>query len=281
MVKSLFTLLPIMVLVSCVAAKNTTTTSAITTPLNQNAPSKWGSNSVFPLTIKLSTSYSGTEATALQSSASIWSTSVNQGVTFFSATTTTSEKSNISDLNALWDNEFGIYKTTVWNSDLPSTALAVTQIFGARRNAGSSNEYVEILHGDILVNYDYYTFSTGSSSGYDLSTVMVHEMGHFIGLYHVTDNAIDTVMHPSISAFSVHRTPYLYDTNNIKTKYSLGGVVSSAVASKPYKAATKEETMNAGVAVKITMELFPSGECVHRMDGVKISSHPTTKSFKK
>ena len=96
------------------------------------------------------------------------------------------QRTDLLDYN---DNIFGIYKHENWFPDVSRSALAITQFFGKRINPDTENEYLELIHADIIVNYSgEFTFSTNgnASSTYDLQSVILHELGHFIGLGHAS-----------------------------------------------------------------------------------------------
>ena len=151
-------------------------TSALSKQLEK---SRWSSQSVFPAQIKYGNSFDATEITAIENSANSWSSSVDNQITFFDVQPSNIENKNNLDLYD--DSELGIYKLTQWPTELPQTALAVTQIFGSSMKS-TSGDYIKIDHADILINYDSFSFSTDDSWGYDLETVILHEMGHFLGL---------------------------------------------------------------------------------------------------
>ena len=120
---------------------------------------------------------------------------------------------NLYTFSSYYDSEMGIYKSTNWFSNVSNQALAVTQFYGIRRNVGSATEYIELTHADIILNYRDYTFSMDSSSNsnYDLPSVLLHELGHFIGLSHQSDFLVSSVMQPYLSIFDVNRSITIKD----------------------------------------------------------------------
>ena len=191
------------------------------------APSYWnGGVARLPLRLDISSDFSVDETQAIVETGNQWSTSIQNKAQLLDTSINTAEK-NTTNLNAYYDDTMGVYKLTTWPSELPGTALAVTQIFGLRKNIGSSSERIEIQHADILVNYDYFSFSTNDTFGYDLKTVVLHEMGHFLGLYHDESSVSQSVMYPTISRYMNNRVPKERDINNIYAKYGIssGGVV--------------------------------------------------------
>lgn len=256
---------------------------------NADAPYIWR-NKTFPKTLNISDDFSATERSNITSMAAAWSSAVNNEKTFFAFGSLVSNKSNIVSPDDLYDNEFGVYKTTSWPDDIPDSALAVTQIFGRRYNVGSADEYVAIEHADILVNYDSvkgYEFDSVDDddlAGYDLRTVVLHEMGHFLGLGHIptytrresaysafslADYKASSVMYPSISSSEEKRVPQTRDRNDIYYKYLGGSSAGAAVT-----AGTQSyQPRDAGLESRIILELHADGTCVHKENGTVLKRH--------
>lgn len=246
---------------------------------NPNAPSRWPLG-VFPKTMKFSNQFTDAELNELQDAAVSWTTHAGAGTTFISSSniraSTVADRSGVSNLDSLLDGVFGVYKATTWHKDLPNSALAVTQIFGVRQNGGDADEYVEIVEGDILVNYDDFPFLPEENGGYDLFTVMIHENGHFLGLNH--NYNFNSVMYPSIGYSTFYIKPGSFDITTIQSKYNIssGGAGPSAARriASVEKASSKDDVLKSGKGVRITLELHAHGECVHKIDGTRVGSHP-------
>lgn len=223
------------------------------------APSYWvGGVNAFPLPLNISSEFSIDETSAIIDTAGQWSTSTGGQSQLFDTSGSTAEK-NTFNLNNFQDDVMGIYKVTSWPSELPQTALAVTQIFGTRKNIGSSSESIQINHADILVNYQNFSFTHNSGYGYDLQTVILHEMGHFLGLYHEETSTSDSVMYPSISRYISNRIPKDKDILNLSNKYGLDGHgVTSANISRSLASSDSSDN---GIqeAVVIHFEMYPDG----------------------
>lgn len=183
------------------------------------APSKW-SASKLPLKVEISTDFSGVEDQAIRDMANAWSDSIDDNIVFMDAAYSTPEKNSV-ELSVYEDNVIGVYKMTQWPEVLPLSALAVTQLIGSRRNAGADNEYIEIQHADILINYEMYGFSTTTVWDYDLKTIVLHEMGHLLGLYHDDSSVDDSVMYPSITRSVQNRYPKERDIQAIENLYGV------------------------------------------------------------
>jgi hypothetical protein len=180
-------------------------------------------------------------------------------------------------MDTLYDNVMGVYKTTSWPDGLPTSALAVTQIFGRRYNTGSASEFVNIEHADILVNYEIFNFDTADAgSGYDLRTVVLHEMGHFLGLQHNTSvPRAQSIMYPSISSTEFKRFPLQVDINDMANKYSIamGGGGGGAIAAMSATDAHVVDESKPHEAIKILIELHADGSCIHKVNGAPVGRH--------
>lgn len=256
----------------------TVESAASTGPIKITAPYKWRS-SAFPRDLQLSKSFTTEEKKNIQDMTGTWETSIGSQINFFTDTNETKEVSDPKvtlNLDALGkDGINGIYKISNWPKSLSATALAVTQIFGRRHNIGAPNEYVLIEHADILINDDYYSFRTDDTSSswtYDLQTVVLHELGHFLGLGHKEG---DSVMIPSIGTGSKNRTPTNVDIGDISSKYDLitlpVELQGSAMAARKLDYSPGKN--DPGQEIRILIELLSDGECVHKENGAVIKRH--------
>ncbi len=243
-------------------------------------------DSDLPIRLKIASDYAaGPELTAITDSAAEWTTAVENKLQFFTmaGSTPNKEYANLAEYN---DSEMGVYKLNTWSSELPSTALAVTQLFGFQNEAGG----VVISHADILMNEETYTFSTDAddSFNYDFETVMLHELGHFIGLSHSSFSE-SSVMIPSISLTDSNRVATDLDRANVAYNYELvtsytNSLVAGNSAVAIHASIESEEEDPTGVnqgqmekddfgQVRILIHLMASGECIHEVNGKVVGSH--------
>lgn len=274
--KSLSYALLVTLIVSCNASKKK---SSSTGAVNASAPYTW--TTAFPKTLRISEQFSPSEATAIELMADAWSDAVDNKETFFEFGSETTEKTNSGgNLDRLRDSEMGVYKSNNWPDSLPGSALAVTQIFGRRFNVGKSDEFVNIEHADIILNADFYSFDTADTgSGFDFRTVMLHEMGHFLGLQHKEIARNSTVMYPSIDPNEAKRVPKAVDIEDLSEKYdidSAGSTSMSASRAIPRRPKLQVQSSDPGTTVKIILELHADGNCVHKMDGMEFDRHPAS-----
>ncbi len=204
-------------------------------------------------------------------------------LTFFQLPANDIANKDTGDLNSYKnDGVLGIYRSDNWFSNVSSQALAITQYFGYRRNVGSSSEYVELFHADILLNYRDYSFSTDSTSGtYDLASVVLHELGHFVGLSHVNSYATASVMQPYLGMSDEVRSLFNYDRSSVQELYGVSpliaspsgfqairsaSVVADTQTDRPKKLPTSARELDSG-EVHGVIELKADGECRHYLNG--------------
>ncbi|EQC46244.1 matrixin domain protein [Bacteriovorax sp. Seq25_V] len=167
------------------------------------------------------------------------------------------------------DNVVGIYrKNASWFSDIGSGVLAVTSYI-----ITPVSGYMEMVKGDIIVNEAEFNFtldSTDSTYGrYDLPSVLLHELGHLIGLKHTTSYSIPSVMRPEIGHTDTHRNPYTYDVNSIQSLYN---TTYSAITAGGL-AITSESSDEEPRYYQGYIELRADGKCRHYLEGELIDTH--------
>lgn len=261
----------------CNTKKATTSSGSIST----TAPFVW--ETAFPKNIYVSTAFTDpAETTKINEMTTAWETALN-GYDFFTIAGTEPERtSTITSTSQLRDNVFGIYKAGPGDWPYPEypDALAITQIFALRHNRGESDEYVSIQEADIIMNYEGFRFDEPGTFDYDFRTVLLHELGHFLGLQHKarTFNRANTVMYPSIFSDESKQAPLPIDIQDMAAKYSItlpltaGG--GSAIASSSKRVYAPRPGVE-GEMTKIILELRANGECVHHADGVEFARHQT------
>ena len=190
--------------------------------------------------------------------------------TYFNLPASTTTNKEYSSLSQYQDGELGIYKSHSWFSDVSSSALAVTQFYAIRRNAGAGNEYLELTHADIIVNYRDHQFSTDpfSSLDYDLPSVLIHELGHFIGMQHNTNYYESSVMQPYMGTRDAFRALYNADKNNIVSLYnSASSLTVKGQQQLSASGSTQDEVVSGH------FELRNDGHCRHYIEKKFIGEH--------
>ena len=252
----------------------------------------------FPLTIKASSDFSASERALLNDMAFEWEDIGVQGdagddYNFFSAasggTLTSVADPGHASVSSYRDSTLGIYLLNNWPSDFSSSALAVTQLWGIRGGSG-----ISITHFDIFYNQDLYDFYTDpadaglTANTYDMGTIALHELGHALGLNHIsTVPSNSAVMYPYLGISTVKRTVrdcdlkalsdnYNWSTDSALCPEAIEG--DGSLALNPTNAAITEEQLDAaGIAMGdelgIVMELRTDGTCHHIVNGHDVFSH--------
>lgn len=186
---------------------------------------------------------------------------------FFRVPSSTTTNKEYSSLTSYRDSEMGIYKSTNWFSNLKSDVLAVTQFFAIPM----SDNTLELIHADIIVNFKHHQFSMDatSNSEYDLPTVILHELGHFIGLGHEENYFVDSIMQPYLREYDTKRSITASDTSKILGNYH----VSSLRNATAFAAASSAPKLPVGEVVQGLIELKADGKCVHKINNQIIHTH--------
>lgn len=176
------------------------------------------------------------------------------------------------------DGVNGIYKSYTWYNTLSSFALAVTYSTGERIHQGTAAEYIRLDTSDILVNYRDFKFSIdpndndldengNSDIRYDLPTVLLHELGHFIGLGHVFNSPAPTIMAPRINSKTIKREVFPIDFDNINSLYEKYFGATPVLTSVTSALGTQSDEPRQGDRVIIIQELRSDNKCYHYEDG--------------
>lgn len=249
--------------ISCLkgATEAVSSGSPVSASGSTSSAARWDS---YNLDLKIASDvYDATERNLIATMGTSWETAASN-TNFFNFGTTTNK--DYAHLDSFYDSEMGVYKSSHWFSEVSATALAITQYFGYRSGA-----YINLVHADIILNDSgLFAFSTTQptpAGHYDLPSIAVHELGHFLGLSHNLSES--SVMRPSLASGSTNRTLTSADNRDIRNRYGMGvSGLNSANA-----IAVNVDTSNDGQQVRGIIELHADGNCKHYENGVLIHSH--------
>ncbi len=259
-----------MLLVSCNMGGEETETgsSSSSASSSDNASMRW-SESKLPLKIIVSSDFDLSEKDSnsynlMQQMQEKWNNADSSREFFDLSSEYTVANKDYGDLNSYLDSELGVYKADTWFDFIGDGVLAITSYLGENRGS-----YVEMLHADIIVNNENFDFTNDTSDttrAYDLPSVIIHELGHLLGLKHVSDPDVPSVMQSTLGRHDVRRNATAYDSTYIKSLYDLEFALTASNA----LAVTASEQPK---YVHGYMELRADGTCNHYRDGMLIESH--------
>lgn len=175
------------------------------------------------------------------------------------------------------DGEIGIYKSPNWFSNVSSNALAITQFYGTVTSSAGLGTYISLTHGDIIVNYrDFgseFTMTNAPAFDFDVPTIILHEMGHLLGLCH-------EVNQPSIMAPYYLATQHAIQQADVTVINNLYGPNASAYSVRQNNN-TNALSLPIGTEVSGMIELRDDGKCLHYLNGKKTFEHVVEKFKKK
>lgn len=269
-------------LVALMACNPKTPRGSVQTVNNQGLPVHWDFSSSLPLTIKVDTNFTETEYDQIRSAANQWE--VASGLNLFGTFSRTSEYANAT---LTWEYiyssrdqtqmaspiELGIYKKVDhWFTEYPENGfqdgiLGITNYIAVKTTDIYGNAYYKILHADIIINDATPALTplsdndTDPTSGqYDLITVLLHELGHFVGHAHHND-AEPSVMNSYLDKGVKKRILYQTDKNFINSLYHPSG---SALRASGIAAVYEDDGVPMGSIVMGIIELKSSGHCEHK-----------------
>lgn len=176
-----------------------------------------------PITIKLHTGASAEIEDGLQAAIGLWNEAVDHDIITYGGRSHMDRGADLYD--SLTDNETVVYAETNWQQ----TTGKSTDILGTAIWENLPQDTSTIHKGDIILNAETYLFADAKNSTMagiknlaDAESVLVHEIGHLIGLNHV-DQAKDpySIMaaYATVGFMQSHRQLSTGDLGRIRTVY--------------------------------------------------------------
>jgi hypothetical protein len=253
---------------------------------------KWNT---FPQTLSISTDFDQYEVDEFNLMADQWIDATDKSLEFFNLPNQQVNNRSTQTLEDFkQDEEMGIYKRESWFESVSSNSIAITQYV---ITLSANNEIATLKHADIMINYEHYKFAFFDDNGqivyegssgtnndkkgpYDLSSVILHELGHFVGLDHLTETA--AVMYKGLSKYQVKKELTPLDKLALFDLYELDQVQTINIPTMMSLSNNSPESVN---TEKVTMEktgiieLREDGNCLHYLDQKLIHQHRINLKF--
>lgn len=223
---------------------------------NSEIPAFWNVSS-FPLAVFVSEDFSDSEFSMMEAASEGWEREHGTGLNFFNFQGTRATHRNENALENYLDSRIEVHNS--YEDIMNPGTLAIT-IYQGFRSGGK----VRIDRADIIFNEFDFDFSTDGSGGtFDMASVIVHEMGHLLGLGHVTSTNA-SVMAPSINPTQNKRFLFPKDRSLINENYPGGSNAITAPLSIGALAAHSATSGGEGREVIVMIEMKANGDCTHK-----------------
>lgn len=285
-IKVLTTILGLTLLTSCkvIGVKSSKTAEGGSSDKGYER-TRWNANA-FPLDVRVAedfidTDYNGEDGIGIFTDfLNAWDDEV--GLNFFETPIVTTPDLDSDDLDDYEKGVIGIYKSSTWFSNVSSNAIAVTYWLGIKAK-DSEGKYYQMTSADIILNYSDWNFKVDNTANnhYFIPQVVLHELGHLLGLEHQTPPFGEEAIMKSTMATSEHLDE-LQDTDkdaivalyqNVALTGNTYALTSLDGEKSFYYDDEDEDDSDLGEPVRGMIELMADGKCVHKINDKVVKEH--------